>query len=108
METVHEPRRHDLRRNDRRPCDHTVKVMWSDLRGQEKFFLAKALDIGGRGLRIRMPEALPPQSLVALSASKLGLVGHATVRHCTRTRSSHYAIGVEFTTGLKIDFRTSV
>jgi hypothetical protein len=27
-------------------------------------------------------------------------VGHASVRHCTRTRGSKFAIGVEFTAGL--------
>jgi hypothetical protein len=93
--------RHDLRRNDRRPCDHNVTVMWRDLGGQDKFVHAKVLDICESGLRVQMPEALPHQTYVALSASKLGLVGHASVRHCMRTRGAKFAIGVEFTAGLR-------
>ena len=93
--------RHDLRRQDRRPCDHNVTVMWRDLRGADKFVHTKALDICESGLRLQMPEALPRQTYLALSATKLGLMGHASVRHCTRTRGSRFAIGVEFTAGLR-------
>jgi hypothetical protein len=48
-----------------------------------------------------MPEALPKQTYLALSAAKLGLVGHASVRHCSRIRASKFSIGVEFTAGLR-------
>ena len=106
MQTPHEPgrhnlRRHDLRRNDRRPCDHNVKVMWRDLAGQDKFTHAKALDISELGLRLQMPEALPHQAYLGLNAAQLGLTGHASVRHCTRIRGAKFAIGVEFTAGLR-------
>jgi hypothetical protein len=106
MQTPHEPGRHnsprrDLRRNDRRPCDHNVKVMWRDLAGQDKFTHAKALDISELGLRLQMPEALPHQAYLGLSAAQLGLTGHASVRHCTRIRGAKFAIGVEFTAGLR-------
>ena len=101
METRQDQRRHDLRRNDRRPCDHSVTVLWRDLLGQDKFVQGKALDICELGLRMLMPEALPRQTYLSLSASKLGLVGHASVRHCARIRGSQYAIGVEFTAGLR-------
>ena len=93
--------RHDLRRQDRHPCDQNVTVMWRDLRGQDKFVSAKALDICEGGLRLQMPEALAQQSYVALSASKLGLMGHASVRHCTRMRGSKFAVGLEFTAGMR-------
>jgi hypothetical protein len=92
--------RHDLRRHDRRPCEHNVAVMWRDLRGEDKFIHAKALDICQQGLRLQMPEALPKQAYLAINAAKLGLRGHATVRHCTRTGGAKFTIGVEFTAGL--------
>jgi len=92
--------RHDLRRQDRQVCDHRVTVMWRDLGGQEKFVQAKALDICETGLRLQMPEALSRQTYVALNAAKLGLVGHASVRHCTRVGGSRFTVGVEFTAGL--------
>jgi len=101
MEIREDQRRHDLRRNDRRPCDHTVTVMWRDPGGQDKFVQAKAQDISEMGLRMQMPEALPRQTYLNLSASKLGLVGHASVRHCTRIRGAKYSVGVEFTAGLR-------
>jgi hypothetical protein len=75
--------------------------MWRDTRGEDKFVRAKALDISESGLRVQLPEALPRQTYVALSASNLGLVGHASVRHCTRIRASKFAVGVEFTAGLR-------
>ena len=37
--------RHDLRRNDRRPCDYDVTVMWRGSGGEDKFARAKALDL---------------------------------------------------------------
>jgi hypothetical protein len=93
--------RHDLRRQDRQACDHNVTVMWRGPQGEDKFAQAKALDICEFGLRLQMPEALPKQAYVALSAAKLGLVGHASVRHCMRIRASKFAVGLEFTAGLR-------
>jgi hypothetical protein len=101
MEMRQDQRRHDLRRNDRWPCDHKVTVMWRDLRGEDKFVHAKALDICEFGLRMQLPEAVPHQTYLTLSSPKLGLIGHASVRHCARTRGIHYTVGVEFTAGLR-------
>ena len=101
VETAPEEIRHDLRRQDRRPCDSSVTVLWRDGRGEEKFVNAKALDICESGLKLQMPEALPKQAYLTLRASKLGLLGPASVRHCTRISGSKYAVGVEFTAGVR-------
>ena len=93
--------RRDLRRKDRWPCDHTLSVMWRDASGEDKFAQAKALNISEFGLRLQMPEALPRQTYLTINAQKLGLIGYASVRHCTRIHGSKFAIGVEFTAGLK-------
>jgi hypothetical protein len=93
--------RHDLRRQPRHPCDHPITVQWRDTGGQEKFVLAKALDICELGLRLQMPEAPPRQAYLMLNASKLGLQGHASVRHCTRIHGARFSVGVEFTAGLR-------
>ena len=97
----HDLGRHDLRRKDRLLCDHSVTVRWSDSGGQEKFVLAKALDICETGLRLQMPEAIRLQTYLTLSAPKLGLMGNASVRHCARLRAAKFAVGVEFTAGLR-------
>lgn len=92
---------HDLRRTARRPCDQRITVVWRDGGGQEKFVQAKAVDICELGLRLEMPEALPRQAYLTLGADKLGLRGIASVRHCTRVRASRFAVGVEFSAGLR-------
>jgi hypothetical protein len=93
--------RHDLRRQDRQACDHTVTVHWQDVGGQDKFVNAKALDICEWGLRLQMPEAMPTQRYLTLRAPKLGLLGQASVRHCSRVGGAKFVIGVEFTAGLR-------
>jgi hypothetical protein len=100
METVHESTRHDLRRHDRQLCNHRVTVLWRGPLGEDKFVNAKALDISESGLRLQMPEALPRQSYLTVSASKLGLMGNASVRHFSRVGGAKFAIGLEFTAGL--------
>jgi PilZ domain len=93
--------RHDLRRQDRRPCEHKVTVTWHDARGDNKFAIARAIDISESGIRLQMPEPPPLHTYVMLRATKLGLLGNASVRYCVRTTASRYAVGAEFTAGLQ-------
>jgi hypothetical protein len=93
--------RHDLRRQDRQACDHNVTVLWQDAGGQNKFVIAKALDICECGLRLQMPEPMPTQRYLTLRSPKLGLLGHASVKHCSRSAGSKFVVGVEFTAGLR-------
>jgi len=92
--------RHDLRRQDRRPCEQKVTVTWHDARGENKFTIARAIDISESGIRLQMPEPPPLHTYVMLRATKLGLLGNASVRYCIRTATSKYAVGAEFTAGL--------
>jgi hypothetical protein len=101
METSSTPVHHDLRRQDREPCDHKVMVLWRDPSGEDKFVHAKTLDICEWGLRLQMPEALPRLTYLMLGAPKLGLVGHASVRHCARISGSKFSVGVEFAAGMR-------
>jgi hypothetical protein len=93
--------RHDLRRQERRPCGHDVTVIWRDATGDSKFAIAKAVDICETGIRIQMPEAPPLHTYVTIRAKKLGLLGDASVRYCLRTTASKFAVGVEFSGGLR-------
>ena len=93
--------RHDLRRHDRQACDHNVTVLWQDPGGQDKFVNARVLDICESGLRLQMPEAMATQRYLTLRAPKLGLLGQASVRHCSRSGGSKFVIGIEFTAGLR-------
>jgi hypothetical protein len=75
--------------------------MWRDARGETKFALARAVDISEHGMRLQMPEAPPLHSYVTLRATKLGLLGNASVRYCLRSTPLKYAVGTEFTAGLE-------
>jgi hypothetical protein len=75
--------------------------MWRDARGENKFALARAVDISERGMRLQMPEAPPLHSYVTLRATKLGLLGNASVRYCLRSTPLKYSVGTEFTAGLE-------
>jgi hypothetical protein len=87
--------RHDLRRHTRQDCTPTVKIMWCDTSGHDKFANATALDISETGLRLKVPEALPVQSCVTMRSDALKLRGQASVRYCSRLGTT-YAIGLEF------------
>ena len=101
MDTGHDLRRKDLRRAERQPCDHSVTVTWRGAGGEDRFTQAKAIDICESGLRLQMPESLDRQSYLTLRASKLNLVGPASVRHCTRIRGGKFAVGLEFSGGMR-------
>jgi PilZ domain len=92
--------RHDLRRQNRQECTPTVKIMWCDSTGHDKFANAMALDISEMGMRLKVPEALPFQCRVTLRSEKLKLHGEASVRHCGRLGTS-YSIGLEFARGIR-------
>jgi hypothetical protein len=93
--------RHDLRRQERTPCEHNVTLIWRDAHGESKFAHARAVDISESGMRLQMPEAPPVHTYVTLRATKLGLLGNASIRYCLRTTASRFAVGAEFTAGLR-------
>ena len=92
--------RHDLRRHTRQSCNPTVKIMWCDTSGHDKFANATALDISETGVRLKVPEALVVQSCVTLRSENLKLHGQASVRYCSRIGTT-YAIGLEFGRGVR-------
>ena len=93
--------RHDLRRQERRPCSQDITVIWRDASGDSKFAIVKAVDICETGIRMQMPESLALHTYVTVRAKKLGLLGNASVRHCFRMGASKFSVGAEFTAGLQ-------
>jgi hypothetical protein len=93
--------RHDLRRHVRLECGSpSVKMMWCDTSGHDKFANARALDVSETGARLKVPEALTVQSCVTLRSETLKLHGQASVRHCSRVGTT-YSIGLEFGRGVR-------
>jgi hypothetical protein len=92
--------RHDLRRHTRQSCSPTVKIMWCDPSGHDKFANALALDVSETGVRLKVPEALTVQSCITLRCENLKLQGQASVRYCSRMGTT-YAVGLEFGRGVR-------
>lgn len=92
--------RHDLRRETREACTPTVKIMWCDASGHDKFAHASALDVSPLGMRLKVPEPLRIQTSVTLRSEKLQLHGQASVRHCS-SFGTKFSVGLEFVRGVR-------
>lgn len=84
------------RRAPRYPIKTEVELTWLAADGSQKTAVAKALDMSDTGIRVKLGEPLPFDSLIKISVRKLRLCGHAFVRHCARKGLFGYAIGLEF------------
>ena len=93
--------KYDLRRKPRTVCSHNVTVVWRDSNGYEKYATTKTLDISETGMCMQLPESLPKLQPLLLRASKLGLCGNASVRHCMRVNGNQYVIGVQFASDMR-------
>lgn len=78
----------------------TVRIAWQDSKGMDKFASVKSCDISESGMRIELPEAVEPRSLIIVQSRDLGIHGAASVRYCTR-QGLTYVVGLEFAAGLK-------
>ena len=95
------PVQHDLRRHIRLDCGSpSVKIMWCDASGHDKFANARALDVSETGARLKVPEAIVVQSCVTIRSENLKLHGQASVRYCSRL-GTNYAVGLEFSRGVR-------
>jgi len=93
--------KYDLRRKARIACNHNVTVVWRDSSGYEKYATTKAMDVSETGMCMQLPEPLPQMQSLLLRASKLGLCGNASVRHCMRINGNNYAVGVQFASDMR-------
>ena len=93
-------RRHDLRREERHPCNQLMGIMWRDAAGDDKFMSAPVRDLSPSGGALQVIEPVEVRSTVILRAEKLGIHGQGLVRYCSR-QGLKYNIGVEFTGGMR-------
>ena len=90
-----------LRAGPRTPAPMSVRVVWQDKLGRDKFATVRSVDISNLGIRIEMPEPIEARSIVTLQSQQLGLHGSGSVRHCARKGGGKYVIGLEFVGGLR-------
>lgn len=77
-----------------------VRIAWQDSAGLDKFAWVHSCDISESGMRVELPEAVEPRSVITVQSQELGIHGSGSVRYCTRLGSS-YQVGLEFVAGLK-------
>ncbi|SRR6266567_5984088 len=82
------------RRNQRIPFDSIVRLTWTDGCGS---FMARGTceDICENGICIKIKNAIPVGTYVALSIERLGLRRSASVRHTARNRVTTFTLGLE-------------
>lgn len=90
-----------VRRDERLALSGTVRLVWQDGSGREKFANGRCLDVSQSGLRMELPEAIPVRSYVTVRADKVGVAAHAAVRHCSAARGK-YIVGLEFSVPLRM------
>ncbi|MDQ6759528.1 MAG: hypothetical protein M3Z32_06635 [Acidobacteriota bacterium] len=90
-----------LRSGERQPELVSLRVVWEDKSGRDKYAVVRSLDISPLGMRIEMPEALQARSILSLQSHQLGLHGSGSVRYSTAAGRGKYVTGIEFIGGLR-------
>lgn len=79
------------------PFPATVELWVLDKKKRENYTLATCMNLSAKGIGIRSPERLVPETnlAIAIHQPEKTLYGHATVRHCTELEDEFY-VGLEF------------
>jgi hypothetical protein len=92
-----------LRAGERLPAPLSVRVVWQDRFGRDKYAMVRSIDVSKLGMRLEMPEPIEARSVVTLESQQLRLHGSGSVRHCARAGGGKYVIGIEFVGGLRYE-----
>jgi hypothetical protein len=93
--------RRQSRRDERLSISGSVRLVWQDGNGLEKFVRGRCLDVSQSGLRMELPEPIPVRTYVTVKADQVGLAAFAAVRHCAPSRGKHI-VGLEFSVPLRM------
>ena len=88
------PTRPNNRFHDRLPVKCRFSIYADDQTGQ-RCIVARGINMSTSGALIEAAEPIRPKTSVYVKASGLGLMGSATVRHCTAS-GSKFRIGLHF------------
>lgn len=97
----------DIRRHDRIPFAGPVRICWEETHGPPKYALGKCLEVSESGMRIEVPEPIPPRSKISMRADAINFHGSATVKHVAR-RGSKYVVGLELSHALREQLLTAI
>jgi PilZ domain len=80
--------------HDRLPVKCRFSIYTGDQTGQ-RCIVGRSINMSTSGALVEAPEPIRPKTLVYVNANGLGLMGSATVRHCTAS-GSKFRIGLHF------------
>lgn len=72
--------------------------LWIPDGAKERYALATAVDLSAAGIGLRCDEEFAPGMRIGLAVHEpeMTLHGHAVVRHCTKTATGDFIIGLHF------------
>lgn len=88
------PPRANNRFHDRLPVKCRFSIYSDDHKGQ-RCIVGRGINMSNSGALVETTEPIRPKTLVYVKADGLGLMGSATVRHCT-PNGSKFRIGLHF------------
>ena len=85
----------DHRYHKRLPVKYQLSVFAEDQQAGQLSLPARGINMSRSGVLIETEEPLPIGSMVYIKVKELGLMGMATVRHCT-PKGSKFRVGLHF------------
>ncbi len=89
------PPRANQRYYDRLPVKCRFAIYADDQQSGQRCIVARGINMSSSGALVEAEEPIDAKSLVYIKANGLGLMGSATVRHCT-PKGSKFRIGLHF------------
>ena len=78
----------------RQPVDYRFSIYSSDTAGQ-RYIPARGINMSRSGALVETEEPVVIGSVVSIKVNKLGLMGSASVRHCT-VKGGRFRVGLHF------------
>ena len=91
-------KRSEHRSAKRLPVDYRFSIFSSGKSGQ-RYIPARGINMSRSGALVEAEEPVEIGSVVSIKVNKLGLMGSASVRHCTE-KAGRFRIGLHFPTPL--------
>ncbi|HKW99191.1 MAG TPA: PilZ domain-containing protein [Bryobacteraceae bacterium] len=89
----------EQRIHQRLPVNYRFSVYSDASQAGQRSMIARGINMSKSGVLIETSEPIPVGTVVYIRTSELGLMGAATVRHCT-PKGSKFRLGLHFPTPL--------
>ena len=93
--TTVQPQARIQRAHARLPVNYRFSIYGSRIEAKQRSMIARGINMSKAGALVEASQPISVGTVVYLKAPELGLMGEATVRHCT-VKGSKYRIGLHF------------